>query len=52
MQRKAEADYQCGMKYKEIADKYGVFINKVKSWKQRIVGNATLQRNENGMCNE
>lgn len=33
--RKAEADYQRGMKYKEIADKYGVSLNTVKSWKQR-----------------
>ena len=31
----AEADYQAGMKYKEIADKYGVSLNTVKSWKQR-----------------
>lgn len=35
MQRKAEADYQRGMKYKDIAEKYGVSINTVKSWKQR-----------------
>lgn len=33
--KKAEADYQRGMKYKEIADKYGVSLNTVKSWKQR-----------------
>ncbi len=31
----AEKDYKLGMKYKEIADKYGVTINTVKSWKQR-----------------
>ncbi len=31
----AEKDYKAGMKYKEIADKYGVTINTVKSWKQR-----------------
>ncbi|MEF2969248.1 phage terminase small subunit [Paenibacillus sp. M1] len=35
MQKKAEADYQRGMKYKDIAEKYGVSINTVKSWKQR-----------------
>ncbi|MNO23026.1 hypothetical protein D3C76_128190 [compost metagenome] len=35
MQRKAEADYKRGMKYKEIAEKYGVSLNTVKSWKQR-----------------
>ncbi len=31
----AEKDYVKGMKYKEIAKKYGVSINTVKSWKQR-----------------
>ena len=31
----AEKDYKNGMKYKDIADKYGVTINTVKSWKQR-----------------
>ena len=31
----AYEDYQAGMKYQEIADKYGVSINTVKSWKQR-----------------
>jgi uncharacterized protein YjcR len=31
----AEKDYMSGMKYKEIAEKYNVTINTVKSWKQR-----------------
>jgi PBSX family phage terminase large subunit len=31
----AEKDYMAGMKYKEIAEKYNVTINTVKSWKQR-----------------
>lgn len=31
----AENDYMLGMKYKDIANKYGVTINTVKSWKQR-----------------
>jgi Phage terminase, small subunit len=31
----AEADYVSGMKYKDIAEKYGVSINTVKSWKKR-----------------
>lgn len=31
----AEADYIAGMKYKDIAEKYGVTINTVKSWKTR-----------------
>ncbi|MCM3747442.1 phage terminase small subunit [Paenibacillus pasadenensis] len=33
--KKAEADYKRGMKYKEIAEKYSVSLNTVKSWKQR-----------------
>lgn len=31
----AELDYKNGMKYKDIADKYEVSLNTVKSWKQR-----------------
>lgn len=31
----AEADYLVGMKYKDIAQKYGVALNTVKSWKVR-----------------
>lgn len=31
----AEEDYMKGMKYKEIAEKYNVSINTVKSWKTR-----------------
>lgn len=31
----AEQDYMQGLKYKEIAEKYDVTINTVKSWKQR-----------------
>lgn len=31
----AEKDYVKGMKYKDIADKYDVSINTVKSWKKR-----------------
>ncbi|UUZ80650.1 terminase small subunit [Paenibacillus sp. P26] len=31
----AEADYLSGLKYKEIAEKYGVSENTVKSWKKR-----------------
>ena len=31
----AEKDYMAGMKYKEIAAKYGVTLNTVKSWKVR-----------------
>lgn len=32
---KAELDYMAGMKYKDIAEKYGTTINTVKSWKKR-----------------
>lgn len=32
---KAERDYMGGMKYKDIAEKYGTTINTVKSWKKR-----------------
>lgn len=32
---KAELDYMAGMKYKDIAGKYGTTINTVKSWKKR-----------------
>ncbi|WWL93636.1 sigma factor-like helix-turn-helix DNA-binding protein [Pediococcus acidilactici] len=31
----AEKDYLSGMKYKDIAEKYDVSINTVKSWKNR-----------------
>ena len=31
----AKVDYDNGMKYKDIAEKYGVTINTVKSWKTR-----------------
>ena len=35
----AEADYMSGMKYKDIAEKHGVSINTVKSWKKRYAWN-------------
>ncbi|GLF90878.1 hypothetical protein Saga11_21370 [Bacillus safensis] len=31
----AEKDYVKGMKYKDLAEKYGVSINTIKSWKKR-----------------
>ena len=31
----ARKDYESGMKYKDIADKYSVSLNTVKSWKKR-----------------
>lgn len=36
---KAEKDYMAGMKYKDIAEKYGTTINTVKSWKKRYSWN-------------
>ena len=33
--KEAEKDYIAGLKYKEIAEKYGVSLNTVKSWKTR-----------------
>ena len=35
----AEIDYVKGMKYKDIAEKHGVSINTVKSWKKRYAWN-------------
>lgn len=35
VRQRAEADYMFGMKYKDIAEKYSVTINTVKSWKTR-----------------
>lgn len=35
----AEQDYMAGMKYKEIAAKYGVAVDTVKSWKTRYKWN-------------
>jgi len=32
---KVREDYLKGMKYKELAEKYGVTLNTIKSWKQR-----------------
>ena len=32
---KAYEDYRAGMKYKDIAEKYNVSLNTVKSWKTR-----------------
>ncbi|MFJ5794454.1 phage terminase small subunit [Bacillus atrophaeus] len=34
-QIEAQKDYVKGMKYKDLAEKYGVSVNTIKSWKQR-----------------
>lgn len=36
IKEKAYKDYISGMKYKDIAEKYSVSINTVKSWKRRL----------------
>ena len=48
--RLAEQDYTSGMKYKDIADKYGVSLNTVKSWKKRYNWNrkGCTQKKEKG----
>lgn len=51
----AEKDYIAGMKYREIAKKYGVTENTVKSWKTRykwIRGNKKKQEKECAHKNE
>lgn len=40
----AETDYMNGFKYKEIAEKYGVTINTVRSWKMRYKWNRKGQK--------
>ncbi len=41
---KAYQDYLAGMKYKDIAAKYGVSINTVKSWKSRKWGASSTKK--------
>ena len=52
----AESDYMSGMKYKDIAAKYGVTLNTVKSWKQRYAwdkkGVHTKKENEEKVCTQ
>lgn len=44
VKEQAHADYVNGMKYQDIADKYGISINTVKSWKQRNNWQRKLQK--------
>jgi phage terminase small subunit len=39
-----ERDYNTGMKYKELAEKYGVAISTVKSWKTRYKWDRSVQK--------
>lgn len=49
----AEKDYMEGMKYKDIADKYDVSINTVKSWKQRYNWNKKgVHTNSKKVCTQ
>jgi len=52
----AEVDYMKGMKYQEIADKYNVSINTVKSWKTRYSWNKkgakSVQPKEKKVCTQ
>ena len=45
----AETDYQSGLKYKEIAEKYGVSLNTVKSWKTRYGWQKVCTQNKKGV---
>ena len=52
----AYIDYRKGMKYKEIAEKYGVTINTVKSWKTRYKwskdGKKVCTQNQKKVCTQ
>lgn len=48
----AEHDYIAGMKYKEIAEKYNVSINTVKSWKTRYGWQKSAHTNDKKVCTQ
>ncbi|NFF66822.1 terminase [Clostridium sporogenes] len=48
----AKKDYISGMKYKDIASKYDVSINTVKSWKQRYKWNRNGVHTEKKVCTQ
>lgn len=48
----AEQDYIAGMKYKEIAEKYNVSINTVKSWKTRYGWQKSVHINDKKVCTQ
>lgn len=52
----AEKDYMGGMKYKDIAEKYSVSINTVKSWKTRYKwskdNKKSMHTRENKVCTQ
>ena len=47
-----EHDYIAGMKYKEIAEKYNVSINTVKSWKTRYGWQKSVHTNDKKVCTQ
>lgn len=48
----AELDYKTGMKYKDIAEKYGVTVNTVKSWKQRYNWTRESTEKKTNVCTQ
>lgn len=48
----AEKDYISGMKYKDIAEKYGVTLNTVKSWKQRYEWTKGVHTKNKKVCTQ
>ena len=48
----AYEDYIKGMKYKEIADKYNVSLNTVKSWKTRKWNKKSVHTKEEKVCTQ
>lgn len=46
----AYEDYKSGMKYKDIAKKYNVSLNTVKSWKTRKWNNKSVHTNNEKAC--
>lgn len=48
----AEQFYIAGMKYKEIAEKYNVSINTVKSWKTRYGWQKSVHTNDKKVCTQ
>ena len=45
-------DYQNGMKYREIAEKYNVSVNTVKSWKTRKWNKESVHTNDKKVCTQ
>ncbi|CAL83899.1 phage terminase small subunit [Clostridium botulinum] len=52
IKKQAEKYYISGMKYKDIASKYNVSINTVKSWKQRYKWNRKSMHTKKKVCTQ